>query len=187
MSSNAGVITDAIDDAGALAPAWPKAHVRVRRWAALLVVLALVVTGALVALDNVRDDTSRVRDDLAATDELLDAERVAVGTAGAQRERADATLAATIDRLGDANDARHDVEVYFRALRNNLREQQAKLQSTNIDAYVRTQQLNKLNECLTGVATAMRQASYDAQSRVIETLQSVARVCEEARALTGSG
>lgn len=187
VSSNAGVVIDAIDDPGALAPAWPRPHGALRRYSVLVVVLALVAAAVGVALHGVRDAQRAVDRDLGMTNRLLDDEQKAVSVAGSRRAATDALLATTIARLDAANDARHQVRVFYDAIERDLKRKRAQLQQTTSDVKARSDQLDKLNLCLAGVAQAMQQASYAAQSRVIATLQSVAGVCQDARSLTGSG
>jgi chromosome segregation ATPase len=187
VSSNAGVVIDAIDDPGALAPAWPRPHGAVRRYVVLAIVLALVAAAVGVALHDVRDAQRAVDRDLGTTNRLLDDEQKAVSTAGSRRAATDALLATTIARLESANDARHQVRVLYDTLERDLKRKREQLQQTSADVKARSDQLDKLNLCLAGVAQAMQQASYGAQNRAIATLQSVAGVCADARPLTGSG
>jgi chromosome segregation ATPase len=177
----------AIDDAGALAPALPHPHRVLRRYSVLALALAIVATAAGISFRDVHDAQRAVDRDLATTRSLLEDEQQAVAAAGARRADADALLASTIARLDGAHDALHQVRVLYDALTRDLKAKQAKLEQTTADVKARSDQLDKLNLCLAGVAQAMQQASYAAQSRVIATLQSVAGVCQDARSLTDQG
>jgi hypothetical protein len=183
-TSNPGVVIDAIDG-DALAP--PLRRPRLRAHRSLVLGVALALTAAMLGLGirNAERDMDAVRDDLAAADRALRNEELAVVAAGERRRETEATLQATLTRLGEAQEARQAVRTLYEAISKDLEAQRAMLRTTEIDLYTRAYQLGQLEQCLTGVAAAMRQASYDADEAVLETLASVASVCEAARGLTG--
>ncbi|MDQ1521452.1 MAG: hypothetical protein QOI55_2525, partial [Actinomycetota bacterium] len=107
-----------------------------------------------------------------------------VKDAGARRRAGEAALDATIRRLQRERSTHREVGDLYRVITVELAQRRKDLNATSSDVELRARRLDQLNQCLTGVAQAMKEASYDANSRVVATLQSVADVCAAARGLT---
>jgi chromosome segregation ATPase len=150
--------------------------------AASAVLLASALVGA--AIVQTQHDYDGVSADLQRVNQSLDEERGAVGEAAQRRRDAEAVLARVLDRLEHERSDRSDVRSLYEVISAQLEEKLDELESTSGNLELRARQLDQLNQCLSGVAAAMKLAAYDADSRVIESLEAVADVCASARGLT---
>jgi hypothetical protein len=153
--------------------------------AAGLIVLVIAIVG--VAIVRTRHDSERLDAQLQRVNHSLEEERVALREAAQRRRDAEAVLSRVLDRLAHERSDRTEVRSFYEVVSAQLENKLSQLESTSGDLELRARQLDQLNQCLTGVAAAMKLAAYDADNRVIETLQAVAEVCESARGLTTKG
>jgi hypothetical protein len=148
------------------------------RRAGVLFALAAVLSGVVgYGIRRTQHDLHVVTTDLRRVDRALQDEGVAVQAAGERRRTTEATLDRTLVRLRRERDVRRDVRAEFDALSIELGKRREQLRSTSSDLGARQKQLDLLNFCLVGVAKAMNEAAYDADSRAIETLRTIAPVC----------
>jgi chromosome segregation ATPase len=153
--------------------------------AAGVIVLVIAIVGVVIV--RTRHDSERLDAQLQRVNQSLEEERVALREAAQRRRDAEAALTRVLDRLAHERSDRTEVRSFYEVVSAQLEEKLNQLESTSGDLELRARQLDQLNQCLTGVAAAMKLAAYDADSRVIETLQAVAEVCESARGLTTKG
>jgi hypothetical protein len=144
----------------------------------------VVVTLLVVATVQVRQRRDTTVDRLHRVERALAEGRVDAIAAGARQQDAEASLDRTLARLAHQRSARRDVRHLYDALGKELAKQRRQLQLTSTDLTARSEQLLQLNQCLQGVAIAMRQAAYDADEQAVATLRFVADVCARARGLT---
>jgi hypothetical protein len=158
-----------------------------RRVSIVVAAVLLFTTVVGVAITRTRHEADARNADLQRVNHTLDEERVAVAAAAQRRRDAEAVLGRVLDRLEHERSDRSDVRSLYEVISAQLKAKLDELETTSENLELRARQLDQLNQCLTGVAAAMKLAAYDADSRVLETLDAVADVCASARGLTTKG